>query len=62
MWPYAMSVDHFGEYMPDDFNGDHKTDRTFFWGVIVFLCEPLVVALINDTRKQREEHHQARVE
>ena len=62
MWAYAMEIPGFRDYMPDDFTGDHKTDRAYFWGYVVFLCEPLVVALINNTREQREAHHKAKAE
>jgi hypothetical protein len=54
MWPLAIkSCPEFLRYMPDGWNGDHKTERRFFWGVFATLNQPLVESIIDDFRGQR---------
>ena len=53
MWSLANRHSLFKRYLPDDWNGDHKTDRTFFFQVWTFLESELVESVILDVRKQR---------
>ena len=54
MWKVAVqAVPDFLEYMPDDFNGDHRTERKFFWGVFYAKNSELVERLVEDCRHQR---------
>ena len=39
--------------MPDEWSGNSKTERTFFWDVLVTLAPEYVEALIKDCRRQR---------
>jgi len=55
MWPVASRNQAFLTYMPDNWSGDHKTDRTFFFQVWVKLELNLVETIIDDIRRQRLE-------
>ena len=55
MWPVAVNgIKDFMKYMPDNFKGDHKTDRSFFWGVFYSLNPAFVEELVEDCRLQRK--------
>jgi hypothetical protein len=55
MFDLAMSnVKGFSRYMPDEYIGDAKTDRGFFWGVFITLNPDLVREIVADCRKQRQ--------
>ena len=39
--------------MPDEWNGGSKTERNFFWGVLVTLAPEYAEQLVLDCREQR---------
>jgi hypothetical protein len=39
--------------MPDDWHGNSKTERTFFWDVLVTLAPEYCEEVIKDCRRQR---------
>ena len=47
--------------MPDDWTGSSKTERTFFWDVLVTLAPEYVEELVLDCRRQRMTAAQQRV-
>ena len=55
VWPEAVKLPRFLEYMPDNYNGNKDTDRTFFYQILCTLGVEFVEALILDIRRQRIE-------
>ena len=55
MWPEALKDRTFLKFMPDEWEGGKRVDRTFFWHVLTTLQPEYVDALIEDCRKQRRE-------
>jgi hypothetical protein len=53
MWAKAIQFGDFRQYMPDNYEGNHKTNRPFFFGVFTSLHGDYVNALIADARAQR---------
>jgi hypothetical protein len=53
MWVIASRNPLFHKYMPEDWNGDRKTDRTFFFQVWTFLEANLVESYIDNILKER---------
>ena len=52
IWPQAMLLDGFANFMPPDWTGENtKTERGFFWGVLSTLAPEYVEALIKDCRR-----------
>jgi hypothetical protein len=37
MWAKAIQFGDFRQYMPDNYEGNHKTNRPFFFGVFTSL-------------------------
>jgi hypothetical protein len=55
MFDLAMShVKGFSRYMPDEYIGDARTDRCFFWGIFITLNPALVEEIVADCRLQRQ--------
>jgi hypothetical protein len=51
----------FQAHMPDEWGGNSKTERTFFWDILVTLAPEFVEELIKDCRRQRLTAAQQRV-
>ena len=55
MFDLAMGhVKGFARYMPDEWVGDKRTDRNYFWGVFYTLNPGLIKEIISDCRRQRQ--------
>ena len=54
-WPQAIQLEHFQAHMPDEWRGDNKTERPFFYAVLASLAPDYVQELIKDCRLQRME-------
>ena len=46
IWQQAQHLENFGAHMPDEWNGNSKTERTFFWDVLCSLAPEYVEELI----------------
>ena len=51
IWPQAILLQNFRAHMPDDWTGNNKTERTFFWDVLVTLAPEYVEELVLDCRR-----------
>ena len=56
-----MLLPNFRAYMPTDWTGNSKTDRTFFYDILVTLAPEFVEELVKDCRRQRLTAAQQRV-
>ena len=55
IWPEAIQIDRFMDYMPDDWaTGHHRRDRAFFYGILATLKRDYVEQLVIDSRAQRD--------
>ena len=54
-WQQAIQLENFRAHMPDDWVGDSKTERPFFYAVLASLAPEYVQELIKDCRQQRME-------
>lgn len=50
IWVQAIRLPNFREHMPDEWTGSSKTERTFFWAVLVTLAPEYAEKLIQDCR------------
>ena len=48
-----MKLEHFKDYMPDDYQGDSKTPRQFFFDVLSSIAPNYTAALVADISRQR---------
>jgi hypothetical protein len=56
MWQFAKkNIPAFEQYMPDNYDGNKNVDRSFFWGILYFLNQPLIEAVVEDVKIQRSE-------
>ena len=54
IWPQAALLPDFLGYMPKEYSStSKKTDRNFFWAVLITLANDFVEQLIIDCREQR---------
>ena len=55
IWPNAMLLPSFNEYMPDEWSiaNPKKLERAFFWAILISLAPEYVEQLILDIRTQR---------
>ena len=53
IWEQAVRLGNFRAYMPDEWNGNSKTERTFFWDILTTLAPEYVEELVKDCRRQR---------
>lgn len=53
MWPLATRHPKIMGFLPDEWKGGPKTDRTFFFQIWVYLECAMVEEIISDVRKQR---------
>jgi hypothetical protein len=58
-WAEAMKLPGFTKYMPDEYKGDSRTPRNFFYGVLCTLAPMFVKVLILNIN---EERHRLRLE
>lgn len=56
IWPLAIRLPGFVDYMPDEYEGGRRVDRTFFWGVLGTLNAEFVQHLVAQARTQRNAH------
>ena len=63
IWPEAMKLPRFAEYMPDEWSLDNpkKIERDFVFGVLVTLAPEYMEQLVLDIRKQRIDQNAGRV-
>jgi hypothetical protein len=54
IWRQAIQFPGFRDYMPDNWCGDVRTERPFFYGVLTTLCPDFVTTLIKDCRTMRK--------
>ena len=55
IWPQAILLPSFRHYMPKEWNGNKKTERTFFFRILGTLAPDYLQSLIADCRKKRDE-------
>ena len=60
IWPQAVRIEGFLEHMPDGWDGVHKTERKFFYGVLTSLAPNFVQAVVNEARQLRYQHRLGR--
>jgi hypothetical protein len=53
MWPTAMEIPGFMDFIPDEWDGGIRTDRDYFWSIVFHLAEGFTVGLIQDCTEQR---------
>jgi hypothetical protein len=55
IWPEAMQLPQFGEYMPPDWSLEHakKIERGFMYGVLTTLAPDYVEKIVDKFRRQR---------
>ena len=53
IWPEAIKLPMFANYMPNEWTSAKKVERNYFWGVLIVLAEDYVVQLVQDVRVQR---------
>jgi hypothetical protein len=58
-WVEAIKLPNFLKFMPDDFNGDSRTPRAFFYGVLCTLAPMYIKVLLENINELR---HKARLE
>jgi len=61
IWVEAMKHPDFQKFMPDSWNGDKRTDRTFFWGILATLAPEYVTHLIKEVERKRHEDRLAKI-
>ena len=63
IWPEAMKLPRFAEYMPDEWSLQNvkKIEREFMFGQLITLAPEYVEMLVLDIRKQRLEQNATRV-
>jgi hypothetical protein len=54
IWPQAVQQPRFLTYFPDTWTAEKKTEREFFWAILVRIQPDYVENLIKDCRTQRE--------
>ena len=55
IWPIAITVPGFIDYMPRDWTGtNHKVDRDYFYKVLATINLEFTVELIPDIRRQKD--------
>jgi hypothetical protein len=55
IWREATKIPSWKKYMPDKWNGDHKTERDFFYGILSALKPLYVEKLIYEAKNKRAE-------
>jgi hypothetical protein len=58
-WPEAIQWDVFRQHMPDEYCGDAKTPRDFFWSVFATLAPLYVSTLVDKVVSARQEAKKA---
>ena len=53
VWPFAIQLPGVAERLPDEWTGNLRTDRTFFWGTLIGQHRRWVADLVNDCTRQR---------
>ena len=53
IWPQAIQLPNFKDYMPSDWSGNSKTERPFFWAILVTMAPEFAEQLVLDCRRQR---------
>ena len=53
IWLQAVKHPQFLRYLPDTWSATKKTERHFFWAILVTLQPDYVEQLITDCRRQR---------
>ena len=51
IWIEARQLPGFLDHMPDEWTGNSKTERPFFWSVLITLAPDYVEQLIIDCRE-----------
>ena len=60
MWEYAKQLPQWDRFVPSEYNGNHRTDRKFFWGIFLYLGQGLVEDLVASARSKRHASAQIR--
>ena len=53
VWAHAIRMPGVRERLPNEYDGGRRTDKKFFWKVLVSQHETWVMALINNCNQQR---------
>ena len=61
VWEHAYQLPGVSDRLPDEYNGGRRTDKQFFWKVVIGQHEAWVSALVNDCAQQRKARAKARV-
>ena len=61
IFPAAERIIRFGRYIPDDWTADKKTERNFFWSILITIAPEFVEQIVTDCRTQRYQRRQDNV-
>ena len=51
IWPEAVQMPQFSDYVPSDWTANSKkTERSFFWSILISLAPEYVDQLVKDVR------------
>ena len=56
VWPDAIRIPGVSDHVPDEWDGGHRVDRKFFWGILTSLHPEYVQHLIKGSREARNAH------
>ena len=60
VWPEAIQLPGVRERLPDEWTGNLRTDRHFFWCTLIGQHSEWVAALVNDCTLQRRRRAEAK--
>ena len=56
VWPQAIQIEKFRDYIPDNWTMTERTERRYFYGVLCTLAPHFVESVVNEARQLRYAH------